>query len=71
MPRWVDFCIHLAYFHTIIATVSVSEEGFPMLLDAFGKQCPMPLVMAKKALDEPILSSWHITVNESAFRFHR
>ena len=23
-----------------------------MLLDAFGKQCPMPLVMAKKALDE-------------------
>ncbi len=23
-----------------------------MLLDAFGKQCPMPLVMVKKALDE-------------------
>ncbi len=34
---------------TVPARAGLSKEGFPMkILDGFGKQCPMPLVMAKK-----------------------
>ena len=37
---------------TVPARAGLSKEGFPMkILDGFGKQCPMPLVMAKKELD--------------------
>ena len=37
---------------TVPARAGLSKEGSPMkILDGFGKQCPMPLVMAKKELD--------------------
>ena len=37
---------------TVPTRAGLSKEGSPMkILDGFGKQCPMPLVMAKKELD--------------------
>ena len=54
---------------TVPARAGLSKEGFPMkILDGFGKQCPMPLVMAKKELDAGVTELAIQVDNETAVK---
>ena len=54
---------------TVPARAGLSKEGFPMkILDGFGKQCPMPLVMAKKELDTGVTELAIQVDNETAVK---
>ncbi len=54
---------------TVLARAGLSKEGSPMkILDGFGKQCPMPLVMAKKELDAGVTELAIQVDNETAVK---
>ena len=54
---------------TVPARAGFSKEGSPMkILDGFGKQCPMPLVMAKKELDAGVTELAIQVDNETAVK---
>ena len=54
---------------TVPARAGLSKEGSPMkILDGFGKQCPMPLVMAKKELDAGVTELAIQVDNETAVK---